>query len=171
MVKIIHDPETGQPKRIKTGGRGKGAKNLLTRAMEQAKKDAVERLNRSMPSGFRALDLLRSIYAAEDLDLQLRMKAAELAVRYESPALQSIESSVKGEVGFYVAQPIAVAERDPIPGYTPPPTVTKSGEVLPPVAAKPALAKPVESTANPYGLVQRDPIGPITDVDVTADER
>jgi hypothetical protein len=161
MVKVVTGPD-GQPQRIKTGGRGKGAKNLLTRAMEQAKKEAIERLNKNMPGGYKAIDLMQAIYAAEDLDLQVRMKAAEVALRYETPALQSVETNMRGEVGFYVAQPIAVAERDPIPGYTAPaPTVAKQAEVLPKLA-KPSAPKP---SAIP-GFIERDPLpgAGITDV-------
>jgi hypothetical protein len=173
MVKIIEGPN-GEPIRVKTGGRPKNGLNKRTLAFKQAQDEAKARLNSSLAgSTYKALDLLRAVYTEEGLDLDVRVHAASLAVKYESPALASVETRVDGSLGVYAVKTITVAERDPLP----PEIQAKYDAAMkpaqsnppPPALMKPAAPKP--STMR--GFIERDPLpgAGITDVAELADER
>lgn len=174
MVKVVHDPETGQPKRIKTGGRPKNGLNKRTLAFKQAQDEAKARLNSSLAGApYKALDLLRAVYTEEGLDLDVRVHAASLAVKYESPALQSVETNLKGELGVYAVKTITVAERDPLPPEVQAKYDAAMGKSA--TASGPALMKPATPAAPKpsaiRGFIERDPLpASITDV-VFADEQ
>ena len=100
--------------RVKSGGRGKGALNKRTVAILDAQAAAERELNALFPDGFTgdAHALLQAIYKNTGLAMPLRLEAAKQAIRFEKPALSSVDSKLSGEIGTYVAVP--VAERDSV---------------------------------------------------------
>ena len=100
--------------RVKSGGRTKGARNKRTLAVLDAQAEAERQLNALFPDGFTgdALTLLQAVYKNTGLAMSLRLEAAKQAIRFETPALSSVDSKLSGEVGTYVA--VAVAERDAV---------------------------------------------------------
>ena len=88
---------TGRPR-----GRPKGTPNKRTGAIKQAVAKAAERLEAEIPDAFvgDAHAFLVSIYKDPAQPIELRMESAGKAIRFEKPALSSIEA--KGEVRHVV---------------------------------------------------------------------
>lgn len=105
MVQIVNG------RRVKSGGRTKGTPNKKSAAFRAAQADAARRLSELIPvADLDALTLLQAIYRSPEFDLPLRIEAAKQAIRFERPALSSVDSKLSGEISTYVAVP--VAERD-----------------------------------------------------------
>lgn len=77
-------------------GRPKGARNRRTEALAAALASTAADLAQAIPDAFPgdAHALLMAVYKNPALDLTLRLDAAKAAVRYERPALSSIDSEV-----------------------------------------------------------------------------
>jgi hypothetical protein len=86
---------TGKPR-----GRPKGAKNLRSQKVEQAAAEAAERIAEVIPGAFEgdAHALLMTVYKNPENEWPLRVDAAKAAIRYEKPALSSIEAKVDAAV-------------------------------------------------------------------------
>lgn len=84
---------TGNPR-----GRPKGAKNKRTvEGLEKAGRLA-EAISATMPGAFDgdAHALLMTVYRNPEVDMDLRVRAATSAIRYEKPALSSVEANLEG---------------------------------------------------------------------------
>jgi hypothetical protein len=78
----------------KTGGRKAGSKNRRTLQIEAAGKDALEAVSAAL--GTDAFDgdahaLLAAVYKDLAKPIELRVDAAKAAIRYEKPALSSVD--------------------------------------------------------------------------------
>jgi hypothetical protein len=80
-------------KGMKTGGRQKGTPNRSTIERQQAYAERAEILHDALPEAFQgdAHALLMAAYKDPALPMDLRVDAAKAAVRYEKPALSSVD--------------------------------------------------------------------------------
>ncbi len=85
-------------------GRPKGARNKRTVETEARLAEAANAACAALPNAFQgdAHALLMLVYKNEDLDLSLRLDAAKAAIRYEKPALASLDSKVHAELNARV---------------------------------------------------------------------
>lgn len=100
---------TGKPR-----GRPQGAKNQHTREREEAVAEAAQEVVVAL--GLQAFEgdahaLLMLVYKNTENPMDLRIDAAKAAIGYEKPKLSSVDASLSGAVGQYVAQPIPVESR------------------------------------------------------------
>ena len=73
-------------------GRPRGSKSRVSLAMEQVVRDAAQELGDELATG---LDLLVAVYRSSKFPLDLRMRAAAQAARYQVPSLSaSLTASV-----------------------------------------------------------------------------
>lgn len=90
---------TGNPR-----GRPPGAKNRHTEERERAMAAAAEVLDSVIDDAFKgdAHALLMAVYKNPLNELNLRIDAAKAAIRYEKPAMSSVDmnANVSGEVKF-----------------------------------------------------------------------
>jgi hypothetical protein len=84
---------TGKPR-----GRPPGSKSSYTKEREKALKETAKKLSRALPGAFDgdAHALLMAVYKDPSQEWKLRINAAVAAIRYEKPALASIDH--KGKV-------------------------------------------------------------------------
>jgi hypothetical protein len=78
----------------KTGGRKPGGLNKRTLALEAKAKEAAQKIETAL--GGKAFDgdshaLLMAVYKNVDYPMELRMDAAKAAIRFEKPALSSVD--------------------------------------------------------------------------------
>jgi hypothetical protein len=78
----------------KTGGRKPGGLNKRTLALEAKAKEAAQKIETAL--GGKAFDgdshaLLMAVYKNIDFPMELRMDAAKAAIRFEKPALSSVD--------------------------------------------------------------------------------
>lgn len=86
---------TGNPR-----GRPKGSKNQRTKAVAAATAQAAEQIEDAIGGAFTgdAHALLMAVYKNPLHEWNLRVDAAKAAVRYEKPALSSIEAKVDADL-------------------------------------------------------------------------
>lgn len=74
-------------------GRPSGARSKRTAEREAAVKEVAERLSEVMPGAFQgdAHALLMAVYKDPSQEVKVRVSAAVAAIRYEKPALASVE--------------------------------------------------------------------------------
>jgi len=103
---------TGKPP-----GRPKGRRNEKTLRREQAMEKISEELKRLWPDGFdgNAHALLRAVYRSNAFDLGTRLDAAKCAVRFETPALNSIDHSGSVDLGIGDRLDRALGNLSPLP--------------------------------------------------------
>lgn len=92
-------------------GRPRGAKNRRTREVEAAAVAAAAKIGLAVPGAFEgdAHAFLMSVYKDPSQPVELRLEAAGKAIRYEKPALASVEN--KGEIRWTVsAEPLTEEE-------------------------------------------------------------
>ncbi|MEZ0064021.1 hypothetical protein ABIF26_009583 [Bradyrhizobium elkanii] len=90
---------------FKTGGRKTGSKNRRTQELEAATANAAKQISEALgvPFDGDAHALLMAIYKDTAKPIELRLDAAKAAIRFEKPALSSVDST--GEVVHrYVAR-------------------------------------------------------------------
>lgn len=99
---------TGRPR-----GRPPGSKNKRTHAREQATAAAAEKIAEALGEAFDgdAHALLMSVYKDPAIDLERRIDAAKAAIRYEKPALATVETTGKGGEPLFPA--VTVEFRSP----------------------------------------------------------
>jgi len=101
--------------RTRTSGQGrpKGARNKRTVETEARIAQAAEAAAKALPEAFQgdAHALLMLVYKNETLDLSLRLDAAKAAIRYERPALASVDARSVVDVSTTVAPPMVVDPR------------------------------------------------------------
>lgn len=80
---------TGRPR-----GRPKGAKNKRTQERMRAMQASAKAIEAALPEAFDgdAHDLLVAVYKNPQHEWNLRVDAAKAAIRYEKPALSTVES-------------------------------------------------------------------------------
>lgn len=88
------------PKGVRVGGRAKGTPNKRTAAVKQAAQKTLETIVGGIEDAFDgdAHALLVLIYKNPANEMALRIDAAKAAIRYEKPALSSIEAKVDADV-------------------------------------------------------------------------
>ncbi|KMO30715.1 hypothetical protein VQ02_27515 [Methylobacterium variabile] len=88
---------TGRPR-----GRPKGAKSKHTREREAAVQAAAEALAEAIPEAFDgdAHALLMAVYKDPRHPIELRLDAAGKAIKFEKPALASVEAKVDQDVNI-----------------------------------------------------------------------
>jgi hypothetical protein len=93
--------KTGRPR-----GRPPGAKNKRTADRERQMAEVAERIGETLEDAFEgdAHALLVAIYKDRKLELGPRLDAAKAAIRYEKPALSSIDSTVEADVRATVSR-------------------------------------------------------------------
>lgn len=81
-------------------GRPPGAKNKRTAEREQQLVEVAEKIGDALGSAFAgdAHALLMAIYKDETKELNYRLDAAKAAIRYEKPALSTVEAKVDAAV-------------------------------------------------------------------------
>lgn len=86
---------TGNPR-----GRPPGARNRRTEAVVAASEEMARAIEDALPEAFTgdAHALLMAVYKDMTKDLQVRVDAAKAAIRYEKPALSSVEAQVDANV-------------------------------------------------------------------------
>ncbi len=96
---------TGKPR-----GRPLGSPNKRTAAIKAAVIEAAARIEAELPGVFTgdAHALLVSVYKDTRYPIELRLDAAKAAIRFEKPALSSVEA--KGEVRHVVRRVPMTAE-------------------------------------------------------------
>jgi hypothetical protein len=82
---------------FKTGGRRKGSRNRKTVLLEEKGREALANALGPHAVDVDAHSLLMAIYKNEAHPIELRLEAAKAAIRFEKPALGSIDQSVKLE--------------------------------------------------------------------------
>lgn len=84
-------------------GRPKGRRNKRTVEVEAAAKAAAEAIGLAVPGAFEgdAHAFLMSVYKDPSQPMPLRLEAAGKAIRYEKPALATVEQ--KGEIRYRVS--------------------------------------------------------------------
>jgi hypothetical protein len=88
--------KTGKPR-----GRPPGAKNRRTEKREQATAEAAEQIADALGDaafGGDAHALLMAVYKDPQHEWNLRVDAAKAAIRYEKPALSSVEAKLDADV-------------------------------------------------------------------------
>ena len=90
------------PKGIRVGGRQKGTPNRRSAAVKQAGAEAVERLMAGIEDPFDgdAHALMVLVYKDQGQPMPLRLDAAKGAIRYEKPALATIDLGNKDDKPF-----------------------------------------------------------------------
>lgn len=90
------------PKGVRVGGRQKGTPNKRGAAVKQAAAEAVERIVGEMPGAFDgdAHALLVTVYKNPAHEWNLRLDAAKAAIRYEKPALATVDLGNKDDKPF-----------------------------------------------------------------------
>ena len=85
-------------------GRPKGRKNKRTRETEAAARAAAEAIGLAVPGAFEgdAHAYLMAVYKDPSQPVELRLEAAGKAIRYEKPALASIENT--GAIRYEVSR-------------------------------------------------------------------
>jgi hypothetical protein len=88
---------------IKTGnprGRPPGSKSKRTVEREQAMSEAAKTIEEALEGAFEgdAHALLMVVYKDPSKEMALRIDAAKAAIRYEKPALSTIEAKVEATV-------------------------------------------------------------------------
>lgn len=94
-------------------GRPRGAKNRRTREVEAAAFEAAERIGLAVPDAFTgdAHAFLMAIYKDPRQPVELRLEAAGKAIRYEKPALASVDVTSTNEHRFEIsAEPLSLEE-------------------------------------------------------------
>lgn len=78
-------------------GRKPGSKSKITREREQATAEAAKALEGVIPEAFTgdAHSLLMAVYKDPRNDIEVRIDAAKAAIRYEKPALSSVEANIE----------------------------------------------------------------------------
>lgn len=86
---------TGNPR-----GRPAGAKNRRTQAVEAAAVETAAKIAEAIEGAFEgdAHALLMSVYKNPAHDMAIRIDAAKASIRYERPALSSVEAKVDADV-------------------------------------------------------------------------
>jgi hypothetical protein len=86
---------TGNPR-----GRPLGAKNRRTKAVEAATEQAALKIAEAIDGAFEgdAHALLMTVYKNPLNEMALRIDAAKAAIRYEKPALSSVDSKLDADV-------------------------------------------------------------------------
>jgi len=81
-------------------GRPAGARNKRTEERQQRLADLSDKLSETLPDCFEgdAHALLMAVYKDKSLDLETRIDAAKAAIRYETPALSTIDAKLKADV-------------------------------------------------------------------------
>lgn len=81
-------------------GRPPGAKNKRTAEREQQLVEVAEKIGDALGSAFAgdAHALLMAIYKDETKELNYRLDAAKAAIRYEKPALSTVDARVEADV-------------------------------------------------------------------------
>jgi hypothetical protein len=79
----------------KTGGRKPGSKNKRTLAMQAQAQETAEKIKEALGTDAAfagdAHALLMAVYKNEQMPMEMRLDAAKSAVRYEKPALSSVD--------------------------------------------------------------------------------
>lgn len=85
-------------KRTKTGGRRKGTPNKATQKRAAAFRALAFAIGEAIPDAFKgdAHAFLIAVYKDPRVDIGIRSDAAKAAIRYEKPALASVENSGPG---------------------------------------------------------------------------
>lgn len=83
---------TGRPR-----GRPAGARNRRTEAVEQYAREAAAAIEAALPEAFQgdAHAFLMTVYKDPSHDMAMRIDAAKAAVKFEKPALSSVEARVE----------------------------------------------------------------------------
>lgn len=101
--------------RTRTSGQGrpKGARNRRTVETEARIAQTAEAAAKALPKAFQgdAYALLMLVYKNEKLDLNLRLDAAKAAIRYERPALASVDARSVVDVSTTVCPPKVIDAR------------------------------------------------------------
>lgn len=100
---------------FKTGGRQKGSKNKRTLMLEGAARELIA--NAGDVLGENAFDgdahaLLILTYKNKALPLELRVDAAKAAIRFEKPALSSVDSKATVENTHYTISDVPLSETE-----------------------------------------------------------
>lgn len=107
------------PKGVRVGGRQKGTPNKRTAAVKQAGAEAIEKLTDAIDGAFDgdAHALMVLVYKDPTQPMPLRLDAAKGAIRYEKPALATIDLGNKDDKAFAMearwAQSASEATPDP----------------------------------------------------------
>jgi hypothetical protein len=106
-------------------GRPPGAKNRRTEEREAATAEAAAQIEQALGDAFQgdAHALLMAVYKNPANELPLRVDAAKAAIRYEKPALSSIDAKVDANVKATIrkVQRTVVDPRDQNPAGVPAP--------------------------------------------------
>jgi hypothetical protein len=101
--------------RTRTSGQGrpKGVRNKRTVETEARIARAAEAAAKALPEAFQgdAHALLMLVYKNEALDLGVRLDAAKAAIRYERPALASVDAKAAVDVNTTVSAPQVIDPR------------------------------------------------------------
>lgn len=86
---------TGNPR-----GRPKGARNKRTEEVIKATEEVATALEGAIPNAFTgdAHALLMAVYKDPGKEWQLRIDAAKAAIRYEKPALNTVDANINGDL-------------------------------------------------------------------------
>src|SRR5690349_19431351 len=81
-------------------GRPTGAKSKRTKALAAARVEKAQVLEKATGAKFKgdAWELVVTIYKDNKLDMQLRLDAAKAAIRFERPALSTVEMTGRMEL-------------------------------------------------------------------------
>lgn len=77
-----------------------GAKNKHTRKRELQVLEAAGEIEKTLAKAFKGDShaLLMTVYKDEDRPIELRVDAAKTAIRYEKPALSSVDAHHSGQI-------------------------------------------------------------------------
>ena len=92
------------PKGVRIGGRQKGTQNKRTAAAKKASAETVERLLGEIENPFDgdAHALMVLVYKDPGQPMAIRLDAAKGAIRYEKPALATMDANITGNMGVTV---------------------------------------------------------------------
>lgn len=81
-------------------GRPPGARNRKTIEAQEKAREAAEKLNELIPGAFEgdAHAYLISVYKNPTYETPMRVDAAKAAIRYEKPALSTIDAKVEADI-------------------------------------------------------------------------
>jgi len=90
---------TGKPR-----GRPKGARNIRTREREAAAERAAAAIEAVIPGAFDgdAHAFLMAVYKDPAVDLDKRLDAAKASIRFEKPALSTVDANLGADTGLNV---------------------------------------------------------------------
>jgi hypothetical protein len=100
---------------FKTGGRQKGTPNKRTLERRARTEEAIKAIANANGSGVfdgNAHDLLKLFYKTEAFPAEFRAKCAEAALKFEKPALQAVDSTIKDQRPYVIAMPAPFASLD-----------------------------------------------------------